>query len=110
MEEIGCDVVCGAPTTSAVKGWVKMEGQQAINSQNSNQVRATGLALHCRRLFVSIFPSPHLPQGKRVTALARLDSCHKLAQLSFGFAASNWILASCQLHKFISGPQDCLLI
>ena len=26
MKETGCEVICGAPTTPAVKGWVKIEG------------------------------------------------------------------------------------
>ena len=26
MEETGCEVICGAPTIPAVKGWVKGEG------------------------------------------------------------------------------------
>ena len=27
MEETGCEVICGAPTTLAVKEWVKMKVQ-----------------------------------------------------------------------------------
>ena len=27
MEETGCEVNCGATTTPAVKGWVKMKGE-----------------------------------------------------------------------------------
>ena len=28
MEETGCEVICGAPTIAAVKGWVKVKKSQ----------------------------------------------------------------------------------
>ena len=30
MEETGCEVICGAPTTPSVKGWVKVEVKAKI--------------------------------------------------------------------------------
>ena len=30
MEETGCKIICGAPTTLAVKGYVKVEVKHAV--------------------------------------------------------------------------------
>ena len=30
MVEIGCEVICGAPTTLVVKGWVRVKGEVLV--------------------------------------------------------------------------------
>ena len=30
MLEIGCEVICGAPTTLVVKGWVRVKGEVLV--------------------------------------------------------------------------------
>ena len=41
MEETGCEVICGAPTTLAVKGQVKMKVKMKVKLMNE------GLCLSC---------------------------------------------------------------
>ena len=38
MEETGCEVICGATTTPAVEGWVKVKEGEAYSQASLNKI------------------------------------------------------------------------
>ena len=72
LEEAGCDVICGAPTTPAVKGWLKVkEGRLYWHFTLIQRCRVVRAIPRLRSLaypFISAIAAAGPKSGKRLLA------------------------------------------